>query len=42
MCERTHLLETEQPRDCGYMQFAVIEVADRQIVAQALKKLSEV
>ena len=42
MCERTHLLKTEQPRDCGYMQFAVIEVADRQILAQALKNLSEV
>jgi hypothetical protein len=42
MCESTHLLETKQPRDCGYMQFAVIEVADRQIVAQALKNLSEV
>jgi hypothetical protein len=42
MCECAHLLKTEQPRDCGYMQFAVIEVADRQIAAQALKNLSEV
>ena len=42
MCERAHLLETEQPRDCGYMQFPVMEITDRQIVAQALKNLSEV
>jgi hypothetical protein len=42
MCECAHLLETEQPRDCGYMQFLVMEITDRQIVAQALKNLSEV
>ena len=37
MRERTHLVKTEQPRDLGYMQLAVIEVTSRQIASQLLK-----
>src|SRR6516225_11018027 len=42
MRERAHLMKTEQPRDLGYMQLAVIKVADRQIAPQLLKYFSEV
>ena len=42
MSERAHLLKTEQPRDFGYTQPAVIEVTNRKIAAQVLQYLSEV
>jgi len=42
MRKSAHLLKAEQPRNLGYMQFAVIKVTNRQIVPQLLKYLSEV
>src|ERR1700757_17294 len=42
MGECAHLMKTEQPRNFGYMQLAVIEVTNRQIVPQLLKYFSEV
>src|SRR5215813_5921878 len=42
MRECAHLMKTEQPRDLGYMQLAVIEVTNRQIAPQVLKYFSEV
>jgi hypothetical protein len=42
MRECAHLMKTEQPRNVGYMQLAVIEVTYRQIVPQLLKYFSEV
>src|SRR6516162_8411180 len=42
MRERAHLMKTEQPRDLGYMQLAVIKVADRQIAPQLLKYFGKV
>jgi hypothetical protein len=35
-------MKAEQPRDLGYMQLAVIEVAKRQLAPQLLKYFSEV
>ena len=35
-------MKTEQPRDLGYMQLAVIEVTNCQIAPQLLKYFSEV
>src|SRR5262249_58185640 len=42
MRESAHLMKTEQPRNLGCMQLAVIEVTNCQIAAQLLKYLSEV
>ena len=42
MRECAYLIKAKQPRNLGYMQLAVIEVPDRQIVPQLLKYLSEV
>src|SRR5262245_11169644 len=42
MRERAHLTKTEQPRDLGYVQPAVIEVTNCQIAPQLLKYFSEV
>src|SRR5262249_37405360 len=42
MRERAHLMKTEQPRDLGDMQLAVIEVTNRQIAPQLLKYFREV
>ena len=42
MRERAHLTKTEQPRDLGYMQLAIIELTNCQIAAQLLKYFSEV
>src|SRR6516164_875303 len=42
MRERAHLMKTEQPRNLGYMQLAVIEVTNCQIASQLLKYFSEV
>jgi len=42
MRERAHLMKTEQPRNLGYMQLAVIEVTNRQIAPQLLKYFREV
>src|SRR5215468_8568970 len=42
MRECAHLMKTEQPRDLGDMQLAVIEVTNRQIAPQLLKYFSEV
>src|SRR5215475_2629639 len=42
MRERTHLVKTKQPRNLGYMQPAVIEVANCEIAPQLLKYFSEV
>jgi hypothetical protein len=37
MCESTNLLETKQPRDCGYMQFA-----DELTDAEAKRKMIKI
>src|SRR5262249_52225836 len=42
MRECAHLMKTEQPRDLGYMQLAVIEVTNCQIAPKLLKYVSEV
>jgi hypothetical protein len=42
MRECAHLVKTEQPRDLGYMQLAVIEVRNCQIAPQSLKYFREV
>src|SRR6516165_4608911 len=42
MRERAHLTKTEQPRDLGYVQPAVIEVTNCQIAPQLLKYFGEV
>src|SRR5215475_13851453 len=42
MRERAHLMKTEQPRDLGYVQPAVIEVANCQVAPQLLKYFGEV
>src|SRR5215831_9791161 len=42
MRECAHLMKTEQPRDLGYMQLAIIEVTNRQIAPQLLKYFCEV
>src|SRR5215470_12093447 len=42
MRERADLMKTEQPRDLGYMQPAVIEVTNCQIAPQLLKYFGEV
>src|SRR5215467_2199817 len=42
MRERADLMKTEQPRDLGYVQLAVIEVTNCQIASQLLKYFSEV
>src|SRR5215475_14390631 len=42
MRECAHLMKTEQPRNLGYVQLAVIEVTNRQIAPQLLKYFSEV
>src|SRR5262249_51448404 len=42
MRECAHLTKTEQPRDLGYVQPAVIEVTNCQIAPQLLKYFSEV
>src|SRR5262249_56259565 len=41
MRERAHLMKTEQPRDLGYVQPAVIEVTNSQIAPELLKYFSE-
>src|SRR5262245_60219290 len=42
MRECAHLMKTEQPRDLGDMQLAVIEVTNRQIALPLLKYFREV
>src|SRR5262245_35350293 len=42
MRERAHLMKTEQPRDLGYVQPAVIKVANRQVAPQLLKYFGKV
>src|SRR5262245_52700334 len=42
MREGADLAKTEQPRDLGHMQLAVVEVANRQIAPQLLKYVIEV
>ena len=42
MRECAHLVKAEEPGNFGYMQVAIIEVSDRQIVPQLLKYFSEV
>src|SRR5262245_30539243 len=42
MREGADLAKTEQPRDLGDMQLAIVEVANRQIAPQLLKYLIEV
>src|SRR5262249_57666708 len=42
MRECAHLMKTEQPRNLGYVQLAVIKVTNGQIVPQMLKYFSEV
>src|SRR5215831_3567908 len=42
MRERADLMKTEEPRDLGYMQLAVIEVTNCQIAPQLLKYFSVV
>src|SRR5262245_9886060 len=40
--ECAHLTKAKQPRNLGYMQLAVLEVPNRQIVTQVLKYFSKV
>src|SRR5215471_7185308 len=40
--ERADLMKTEQPRNLGYMQLAVVEITSCQIAPQLLKYFSEV
>src|SRR5262244_670937 len=42
MRECAHLMKTEQPRNLGYMQLAIIEVTNCQITPQLLKYFGEV
>src|SRR5262245_24889666 len=42
MRECTHLMKTEQPRNLGHVQLAVIKVTNGQIAPQLLKYFSEV
>jgi hypothetical protein len=42
MRECAQLIKPKQPRDLGYMQLAIIEVADCQIASQLLKYFGEV
>src|SRR5262245_37012310 len=42
MRERAHLMKTEQPRNLGYMQLAVVEITNCQIASQLLKYFREV
>jgi hypothetical protein len=42
MRECAHLMKAEEPGNFGYMQLAIIEISDRQIVPQLLKYFSEV
>src|SRR4029077_13295287 len=42
MRECAHLTKAEQPSNLGYMQLAVIDIMNCEIVAQLLKYLSEV
>src|SRR5262245_66044224 len=42
MRECADLVKTEQPRNLGYMQLAIIEVTNCQIAPQLLKYFSEV
>src|SRR5262249_15886117 len=42
MRECAHLMKAEQPRDLGYMQFAVIEVTNCQIAPHLLQYFGEV